>query len=66
VVTAFIQPDYLSLKSLTGTLPIVLGDPRKISPEKRAQIKKVVRLDAAGAVNFTISHYFINIIFFTA
>jgi alpha-galactosidase len=28
------------LKSLIGTLPIVLGDPRKLSPEKRADIKK--------------------------
>jgi alpha-galactosidase len=28
------------LKSLLGTLPIVLGDPRKIPPEQRAQIKK--------------------------
>ncbi len=28
------------LKSLIGTLPIVLGDPRKLSPEKRASIKK--------------------------
>lgn len=28
------------LKSLIGTLPIVLGDPRKLSPEKRAEIKK--------------------------
>jgi alpha-galactosidase len=28
-----------SLKSLIGTLPIVLGDPRKIAPEKRAQIR---------------------------
>ncbi len=29
----------LSLKSLIGTLPIVLGDPRKIDPGKRAMIK---------------------------
>ncbi len=28
------------LKSLIGTLPIVLGDPRKLSPEKRLDIKK--------------------------
>jgi len=28
------------LKSLLGTLPIVLGDPRKLSPEKRLEIKK--------------------------
>ena len=28
------------LKSLIGTLPIVLGDPRKLSPEKRSEIKK--------------------------
>ena len=28
------------LKSLIGTLPIVLGDPRKLTPEKRASIKK--------------------------
>ncbi len=28
------------LKSLIGTLPIVLGDPRKLAPEKRASIKK--------------------------
>ncbi len=28
------------LKSLIGTLPIVLGDPRKLSPEKRSDIKK--------------------------
>ncbi|MDP4222212.1 MAG: GH36 C-terminal domain-containing protein, partial [Bacteroidota bacterium] len=28
------------LKSLIGTLPIVLGDPRKLSQEKRAEIKK--------------------------
>lgn len=27
------------LKSLVGTLPIVLGDPRKIAPEERKQIK---------------------------
>jgi alpha-galactosidase len=30
----------LSLKSLIGTLPIVLGDPRKLSPENRALFKK--------------------------
>jgi alpha-galactosidase len=29
-----------SLKSLIGTLPIVLGDPRKLSGEQRAEIKK--------------------------
>ncbi len=29
-----------SLKSLIGTLPIVLGDPRKLSPQQRAEIKK--------------------------
>jgi alpha-galactosidase len=29
-----------SLKSLIGTLPIVLGDPRKMAPDKRARIKK--------------------------
>jgi alpha-galactosidase len=29
-----------SLKSLIGSLPIVLGDPRKIAPEKRQMIKK--------------------------
>ncbi len=28
------------LKSLIGTLPIVLGDPRKITPEGRARIKE--------------------------
>lgn len=28
------------LKSLLGTLPIVLGDPRKLDSEKKAQIKK--------------------------
>jgi alpha-galactosidase len=28
-----------SLKSLIGTLPIVLGDPRKLSPQQRAEIK---------------------------
>ena len=28
-----------ALKSLIGTLPIVLGDPRKIAPEERARIK---------------------------
>ncbi|OFY76574.1 MAG: hypothetical protein A2V46_02935 [Bacteroidetes bacterium RBG_19FT_COMBO_42_7] len=28
------------LKSLIGTLPIVLGDPRKLSPEKRSDIKQ--------------------------
>ncbi len=30
----------LALKSLTGTLPIVLGDPRKIPEKQRAGIKK--------------------------
>ena len=30
----------LALTSLTGTLPIVLGDPRKIPVERRQQIKK--------------------------
>jgi len=30
----------VDLKSLIGTLPIVLGDPRKLTPEKRASIKK--------------------------
>jgi alpha-galactosidase len=35
------DPEFeLSLKSLIGTLPIVLGDPRKIIPEKRALIKR--------------------------
>ena len=35
------DPEFLfSLKSLIGTMPIVLGDPRKLSPEKRAEIKK--------------------------
>jgi len=29
----------LSMKSLAGTLPIVLGDPRKLSAQKRASIK---------------------------
>ncbi len=29
-----------SLKSLIGTLPIVLGDPRKIAPENRAMIRR--------------------------
>lgn len=29
----------LSLKSLTGTLPIVLGDPRKLTKEERAGVK---------------------------
>jgi alpha-galactosidase len=28
------------LKSLIGTLPIVLGDPRKLTPERRAHVKK--------------------------
>jgi alpha-galactosidase len=28
------------LKSLIGTLPVVLGDPRKLSPEKRSEIRK--------------------------
>jgi alpha-galactosidase len=28
------------LKSLIGTLPIVLGDPRKLSPEQRSEIKR--------------------------
>ncbi|HLN55727.1 MAG TPA: alpha-galactosidase [Bacteroidales bacterium] len=28
------------LKSLIGSLPIVLGDPRKLTPEKRARIKQ--------------------------
>jgi alpha-galactosidase len=28
------------LKSLLGTLPIILGDPRKLTPERRAGIKK--------------------------
>ncbi len=28
------------LKSLIGTLPIVLGDPRKLAPERRSEIKK--------------------------
>ncbi len=28
------------LKSLIGTLPIVLGDPRKLTPEERSDIKK--------------------------
>jgi len=37
----FDDPDFeLSLKSLIGTLPIVLGDPRKLTPEKRASIKR--------------------------
>ncbi|HNR41770.1 MAG TPA: alpha-galactosidase [Bacteroidales bacterium] len=30
----------VDIKSLIGTLPIILGDPRKLSPEKRASIKK--------------------------
>jgi len=30
----------LNLKSLIGTFPIVLGDPRKIAHEKRKEIKK--------------------------
>lgn len=35
------DPDFeLSLKSLIGTLPIVLGDPRNLTPEKRASIKR--------------------------
>ncbi len=35
------DPDFeFGLKSLIGTLPIVLGDPRKLSQEKRAVIKK--------------------------
>jgi alpha-galactosidase len=29
-----------SLKSLVGTLPIVLGDPRKLSPQQRVEIKR--------------------------
>ena len=28
------------LKSLIGTLPIVLGDPRKLTPEQRSEVKK--------------------------
>lgn len=35
------DPEFIfSLKSLIGTLPIALGDPRKLSSEKRAEIKK--------------------------
>ena len=35
------DPDFeFMLKSLIGTLPIVLGDPRKITPEKRAMINR--------------------------
>ncbi len=35
------DPDFLfSLKSLAGSLPIVLGDPRLLSAEQRATIKK--------------------------
>jgi len=35
------DPEFLfSLKSLIGTLPIALGDPRKLSPGQRAEIKK--------------------------
>jgi alpha-galactosidase len=30
----------LSLKSLIGTLPIVLGDPRALNPEQKARVKK--------------------------
>jgi alpha-galactosidase len=34
------DPDFeFGLKSLIGTLPIVLGDPRKLSPEKRTNIR---------------------------
>jgi alpha-galactosidase len=34
------DPDFmLSLKSLAGTLPIVLGDPRKLTVQQRAEIK---------------------------
>ena len=34
-------PDFdFALKSLMGTLPIVLGDPRKLSTEKRAQVRE--------------------------
>jgi alpha-galactosidase len=34
------DPDFeFGLKSLIGTLPIVLGDPRELTPEKRARIK---------------------------
>ena len=34
------DPDFvLGLKSLIGTLPIVLGDPRKLSPERRDTIR---------------------------
>ncbi len=35
------DPEFLlSLKSLAGTLPIVLGDPRKLNKEQRSNIKK--------------------------
>lgn len=35
------DPEFeLSLKSLIGSLPIVLGDPRKLSSEERARVKK--------------------------
>lgn len=35
------SPDaLLSLKSLAGTLPIMLGDPRRIPSEKRAELKR--------------------------
>ncbi len=35
------DPEFLfSLKSLAGSLPIVLGDPRKLTKEQRANIKK--------------------------
>lgn len=35
------DPDFeLSLKSLAGSLPIVLGDPRKLSPEQRVRMKQ--------------------------
>jgi alpha-galactosidase len=35
------DPDFeFMVKSLIGSLPIVLGDPRKLMPEKRAMIKK--------------------------
>jgi alpha-galactosidase len=35
------DPDFeFMVKSLIGSLPIVLGDPRKLTPEKRAMIKK--------------------------
>jgi alpha-galactosidase len=60
------DPDFLfSLKSLIGTLPIVLGDPRKLSPEVRAEIKKWSDWMVFFLITKVVPTYFIfkNIIF---